>query len=446
MKSLTIALCLHGYFPEQFFGTAVYIRQLAQALQRAGHRPVVIAPRFDPGSSVATLAPMEWVNGIEVLRILRPGARGMRDSFDDPRLVPALEAAFRSIKPDVVHVAHFLGLTTALFTAAQALHLPVFATLTDFHGFCHRGTLVNGWGRACGGPNRWRTNCIGCGLRDRATENPNSLKLAYLASWFARPTTSVALPLMRSMLPDPEAQDVGAIQDRPGHLRTTMATVRAAIAPTRFLRDAYCRNGFTMPIEVRAFGIDADRSIKPGRRNGALQVGFIGQISRHKGCHILIEAARHLRPGTAEIQVWGDMSRHPGYADALRRAAVGHDIAFRGGLAIEELDGALRGFDVLVMPSTWSENAPLTLLQALACHTPCIVSDQPGMMEAVSEGLNGHIVPAGDAKALARAIEMVAATPGHLDRLTAATHYDHDSTAMAGHVLSLYQRYGVDMG
>src|SRR6478735_8937 len=140
-RPLTIAICVHGYFPEQFFGTAVYVKQLAQALLRLGHRPVVVTVRINPEPNCTALAPVEWLDGIEVRRILRPAVREAREAFDDPRLISALEETFRTISPDVIHVAHFLGLTTALYTAAKSLNLPVFATLTDFHGFCHRGTL-----------------------------------------------------------------------------------------------------------------------------------------------------------------------------------------------------------------------------------------------------------------------------------------------------------------
>jgi glycosyltransferase involved in cell wall biosynthesis len=443
MKPLTIALCLHGYFPEQFFGTAVYVRQLAQALRRLGHRPVVITPHLHDKPVAAPAAP-EVLDGIEVRRILRPMMRGVRDSYDDPRLAGTLQAMLRDIGADVVHVAHFLGLGTAIFTAAEALNLPVFATLTDFHGFCHRGTLVNSWHWPCKGPNRARSNCLSCGLRDQAMREPESLALAYLASWLARTTTTLVLPRIGPLLPAPIRGDVQAVLDRPNHLREAMAGIRAAIAPTRFLHDAYRRNGFAMPITVAPFGIDADRSTRPTRAPGPLRVGFIGQIGWHKGCHVLLDAARNLKRGTVAIGIWGDMTRHRRYAENLRHRSHGLDIAFHGPLALEALDGALRSLDVLVMPSLWAENAPLTLLQALACHTPCIISDQPGMREFVQDGVNGHLFAAGDVQALAVILKRLAAAPAGLRRLTEAAGYACNSTEMAETTLSLYRRHGID--
>lgn len=444
-RPLTIAICVHGYFPEQFFGTAVYVKQLAQALLRLGHRPVVVTVRINPKGEGAVLAPAEWLDGVEVRRILRPGVRDVRDTFDDPRLVPALEETFRSIGPDVVHAAHFLGLTTALYTAAKSLNLPVFATLTDFHGFCHRGTLLNSWEHACSGPNRGRSNCLSCGLRDYADENPRSLGLAYLASWFARPTTSVVLPRLLPVLPAQAARDIQAAIERPDILRTRLSTLRAALAPTQNLRDAYQQNGFTIPIEICPFGIEADRAPKSRRTDGPLRVGFIGQIGKHKGCHVLVDAARYLDPKRFVIEIWGDIARHPLYASSLLKSASGRPIIFRGSLPLEALDVALRSLDVLVMPSLWAENAPLTLLQALACHTPSIVSDQPGMTELVTPGINGMVVPTGNSRALAKALNRLDEDRELLDALTLGSKYERDTDHMALDVLQLYSRHGIQV-
>lgn len=443
MRPLTIALCLHGYFPDQFFGTAVYARQLAEALQRRGNRVVIVVPRFDASLDHPRLSEPEWLGGIEIRRILRPRMRGMRDTFDDPRLMPLLRETFSAIGADIVHLAHFLGLGTALFAAAKSLNLPIFATLTDFHGFCHRGTLLNSWGLTCKGPNRWRTNCVSCGLRDYADERPQSWTLAYLASWFARPTSAIALPLLTEMLPQQSGDDIRAIRQRPDRLFNEFTAIRAAIAPTRHLHDAYRRNGFAMSMDVQSFGIDADRSAKPPRQSDRLRLGFIGQIGKHKGSHILLAAARHLPVGRVAIRIWGDMERNTPYAASLRSAAWGLDVAFPGPLALEEVDAALRETDVLVLPSLWAENAPLILLQALATHTPCLVSDQPGMTEFVRNGVNGYAFPTGNARALAARIRHLADDGAHLARLTAQTAYERSSDDMAADAMDLYSRHGI---
>ena len=88
MRPLTIAICLHGYFPDQFFGTAVYARQLAQALQRLGHRVVIVVPRFDASLDAPQPAPPEHLDGIEIRRIEWEGL-----PVNNPQVLVALEQA-----------------------------------------------------------------------------------------------------------------------------------------------------------------------------------------------------------------------------------------------------------------------------------------------------------------------------------------------------------------
>ena len=137
------------------------------------------------------------------------------------------------------------------------------------------------------------------------------------------------------------------------------------------------------------------------------------------------------------------MARNPDYATSLQRAAWGLDIAFPGAVSLAEIDSVLRSVDVLVLPSLWAENAPLTLLQALASHTPCRVSDQPGMTEFVQDGVNGYVFPKGKPRALAAILRRLATDRDHLCRLTRRTGYDRSSDDMATDALSLYARYGV---
>jgi len=58
---------------------------------------------------------------------------------------------------------------------------------------------------------------------------------------------------------------------------------------------------------------------------------------------------------------------------------------------------------VVVVPS-WGEGMPRVLLEALAAGRPVITTDTPGCRDAVDERVNGVLVPARDASALAEAM------------------------------------------
>jgi len=66
--------------------------------------------------------------------------------------------------------------------------------------------------------------------------------------------------------------------------------------------------------------------------------------------------------------------------------------------------------DAFVHPAT-SDNFPNTLLEAMACGTPCITSDAGGCAEIVRDGVTGYVVPRGDVDALAAAMRRLLQTP-----------------------------------
>jgi glycosyltransferase involved in cell wall biosynthesis len=78
--------------------------------------------------------------------------------------------------------------------------------------------------------------------------------------------------------------------------------------------------------------------------------------------------------------------------------------------------GVLAAADLVVVPSTWYENAPLIILEARAMGTPLLVSDAGGMGELVDEeaGLRFRLGDAGD---LAERLRELLADPSRLGRL-----------------------------
>jgi len=73
--------------------------------------------------------------------------------------------------------------------------------------------------------------------------------------------------------------------------------------------------------------------------------------------------------------------------------------------------------DLLVLPSVWYENMPITIHEAHRHGIPVVVTQLGGMAEAVEHGVTGLTFPRGDARALAEVLRTLARDAALYDRL-----------------------------
>jgi len=86
---------------------------------------------------------------------------------------------------------------------------------------------------------------------------------------------------------------------------------------------------------------------------------------------------------------------------------------------VDNMPALLAEVDAVALPSH-REGLPRSLIEAAACGLPLVASDAPGCREVVRDGVEGLLVPVGDAAALAAAIQRLAADPALAARLGAA--------------------------
>jgi glycosyltransferase involved in cell wall biosynthesis len=75
--------------------------------------------------------------------------------------------------------------------------------------------------------------------------------------------------------------------------------------------------------------------------------------------------------------------------------------------------------DVVIHPSDW-EGLPLVVVEAMSAARPVVATAVPGTRELLRDGVDGLLVPSGDAAALGRALGVVLDDPGLACRLGAA--------------------------
>lgn len=442
---MRVAFFVHCFFPAHFYGTETYTLELAKHYQAMGVDVHIVTALF-PGEVAANeLVTHYEFQGLPVTCIDKnrlPHTR-VRDTYYQEGMRPVLEKVLRRIRPDVVHVTHLINHTAALLEVTQALGIPTYATFTDFFGFCFNNKLEAANGDLCAGPARNRSNCMACYIKDAGRHSGNRV-----LRWGARPGWASWLAGATRLWSKSRPQGGGAVDDlledlscRPDTLLSLYSSAyREVVTPTRFLRGAYERNGFSMPMRSITFGVDIDRGAKPRRPSGHRPViGFIGQIARHKGPDILIDAFRRLPHGSAELHIYGPPDQEPGYIDQLHALADGKAVHFRGTFPKEKMHEVLSDLDLLAIPSRWYENSPLVLLSALATHTPVLVSDVAGMTEFLDEGRNGLSFQRGSADDLERVLRLLLLDPERLFGLPLTTCYERTPRSMAEETRAIYR-------
>lgn len=132
-----------------------------------------------------------------------------------------------------------------------------------------------------------------------------------------------------------------------------------------------------------------------------LTVLWLGQVILRKGIQYLIAAAR-LIP-RIRIVVVGPIGISP---NAI--ATAPGNVEFVGPVPRSQANDYYRLADVFVLP-TLSDGFALTQLEAMAHGLPVVTT--PNCGEVVTDGVDGLIVPAGDAEKLAEALDTLAADP-----------------------------------
>ena len=157
-------------------------------------------------------------------------------------------------------------------------------------------------------------------------------------------------------------------------------------------------------------GVDTSR-FSPGETAGD-SVLFVGRILPHKGIHDLISAISPAVP----LRIVGQ-PMDADYLRSLKDLVCGKQVTFVHDADDTALVGEYRRAACVVLPSVYRtpdgrttqvpELLGQTLLEAMACGRPVICTEVASMPEVVVHQENGFVVPPGDPRALARAIDLV---------------------------------------
>lgn len=141
----------------------------------------------------------------------------------------------------------------------------------------------------------------------------------------------------------------------------------------------------------------------------------IARLLRDKGIMEFVRAAQELKSKHGDgvrFVVVGPYDPNLPFAVSREDYDVwmkGNVVAFMGKQS--DVRPFINDCDVYVLPS-YREGTPRSVLEAMAMGRPVVTTDTPGCRETVVEGENGFLVPAGEWKPLAEAMERFIHQPG----------------------------------
>jgi glycosyltransferase involved in cell wall biosynthesis len=416
-----ILFITHFFPPTHNAGTENYTLGIAKAFQKRGFDvEVLCAEDWDIGDSYWNGISVDDYEGVAVRRI-HLNWKKARDPnkvlYDSKQVELWLDGYLAENKFDLVHVTSTYSLGVGVLRSVNHARIPLVLTLTDFWFICPSHQLYRSDESLCDGDTTaWE--CNKCLLANsQLFQQYNHLKFSDPINEKIWGTLS-HIPViskrrgLRGMLLD--------MVQRKYLLSEVILLPDVIISPSMTVQKFVGQN-LSVPIILLPHGHDLswlDYCCDPSTHE-KLRIGYIGQIQKTKGVHLLIEAYLKANlEGKANLDIWGDLNVNSAYVKQLKELIGGiGSIKLRGRFDHNRLGDILSDIDILVVPSLWYENSPLVISEAFATKTPVITANLGGMAEVVVDGVNGLLFSPGDAMDLARNLSRIIKEPGLLDIL-----------------------------
>ncbi|HQS95137.1 MAG: hypothetical protein B7X90_01255 [Novosphingobium sp. 17-62-19] len=367
--TLRILVATNVYPPRFVGGAELMAHKLALALAQQGHEVRVFAG--DLGGPIPHGDRLDdMMDGMVIHRI------GMAPRDFDPawqnlvhgKVDRHLAAVLTEFQPDVVHAHNLMGLSVRLPTIASELGIPTVVTLHDYWGICLRNTLMRPDGRQC--------------------EDTTQCRMCLPVS------TEAGIPNLPMRL-------------RKDSIALSLASVAAFVSPSRFLADRYVAWGLPADrMNVIANGMDPFPCITPDREaDTTVRILYVGYLGAHKGVAGLIDAVAAMKRRTqVRLKLVGvGPEKDALHAQALRAGL--DQLEFAGRIAPDQMSQVYANADIMVLPSVWSENQPVSIMEAMSSGLAVVASQIGGIPELIEDGVTGRLCEPGNVAMLAQLLD-----------------------------------------
>lgn len=414
---MRIAHVIHGFPPRDNAGAETYTSKLALAQARS--EQVCVFHRIGDRDIDEYALKRETRDGLDIWHINNnlAACKSFEETYTNPPVAEAFCRFLDTVRPDVVHIGHLTLLSTLIIEELSRRGVPTVMTLHDYWLICPRGQLIDGNLDICADPaNAPCDKCQGLqlGITDTSRKAFNIYKK--IAGALHISENFLRKPLRRLYR---QAAKLGGgnnfarrIERRREHMKSICEKVDLLVAPSKFLRERFIEFGVPpQRIIYSDYGFDTspfrDFERRPSEK---IRFGFAGSIIPSKGLHVLLEAFRGIDAARAELNVFGGFAQYyefDDYSDKIKTLAGIPGVNMRGRYRAHRIADVFSEIDVLVVPSIWYENSPLSIHEAFMSGAPVIASNAGGMAELVRHEKSGLLFKLGDAESLRRALKEI---------------------------------------
>jgi glycosyltransferase involved in cell wall biosynthesis len=403
----TIILCSNAYPPRFIGGAELIAHQHAVTLAKAGYRVLVFAGSGHASGKRYSVQE-DSLDGIPIFRIQLTADDYAADrvNFQNNLVDDAFSRLLERYSPTVVHMHNIIGLSLGIIGRAKQFDSTVVTTLHDHWGYCFKNTIIKRDSEIC----KDFTRCTEC----------------------------------MATIPDGTDRQL-PIRMRTDYLAYRLNQVDSFISPSRFLARSYLKAGIPLTkMRIIWNGVDVRRfaNVVKSPSSGRVRFTFIGHFGAHKGIRTLFEALPQVGdPRLYRINLVGEGHLRESLEAWASRQPFSSSIRFWGKVDNQEIESVFRETDVLILPSIWPENQPVSITEAMATKTPVIASDMGGISELIEDGAHGYLFPAGDATALADRMRRFLDDSSAINRLGACGFDRIHSCTFGNQVSKIIQVY-----
>lgn len=274
--------------------------------------------------------------------------------YNAPQAEASLAQILEIVRPDLVHIVHFVYWHLGVIDQITASGLPTVASFHDFFLLTPHWTMQ------------------GQDARD-------TLLRPYAVATFGEDVSDY-------------------LQMRRAALLNSLQRVRALIVPSPYLR-RQLEPYFPFDFQVIEYGIHPFEPLQVRKDWPELRFGYVGGIPRQKGWESLLLAFEKVRckGKHVKLRMYGGDSK-----------VSLPDVTFHGQYNQTDLPQIMSEIDVGVVPSLFAETYSLALSEMWQGKVIAAVSDIGALGERVVDGVNGKKFRAGDIESIAQTLEWFA--------------------------------------